>query len=383
MSPGPQPPHPQRIFVFAGGGTGGHLYPALAIWEELASRLGPSAAACFVCSDRPVDRQVLEPTGERFVASPAKPLGTAPRVLWRFVRAWGRSVREGRALLRSLRTAPPGHPAPRVEVVSTGGFVSAPIARAAAVERVPFTLINLDAAPGKANRLAARWAGRAFTTFAVSAPFAARWSVVPPIVRRSARLALSPAEARAQLGLEPNRPTLLVTGGSQGAASINALLAALADHPAAPLRGWQVLHQTGTGDHPELRAAYARAGVPAIVQPFVQTMGLWWRAASLMLGRAGAGNVAEAWANAVPAIFLPYPFHRDQHQRLNALALEHAGGATILNDLIDAPRNLAQHAPTLTRLLTDPAARDAAHAALLALGPADGAARIADHLAQP
>lgn len=370
-----------RRFIFAGGGTGGHLYPGLAIWEELRARFGPEAEAVFVCSDRPIDAQILstaDGVGVPFVVNPAKPLSLRPRGLIRFLRNWGRAVREGREVIARGRGRPGG--AGATEVIAMGGFVAAPLVQAARAEGCRVTLVNLDAEPGKANRLMARRVHQAFSTFPVEAGYARNWVRVPPVVRRAARLTITPDEARGRLGMDPSRPTLMITGGSQGAESINRLMLAMLEaHPAA-FAGWQVLHQTGRPDQAEIESAYARAGVDARVSRFVAEMGLWWRAADLCIGRSGAGNVAEAWANAVPAVFMPYPYHRDQHQRLNALPLVKAGGARLLDDRIEPQANLAEHGAALVGLLSDASERDRYRAALLKLGPADGAARIAEAL---
>lgn len=374
---GPAP----RAIVFAGGGTGGHIFPSLALLESLAA-LGP-VRAVFLCSDRAVDASVLGPTGHEFHALPARPFGLRPVTLCKFMWRWGQALAQARAVLRDqLRLGGTVH------LVATGGFVAAPAVRAAIVERVPVTLINVDAVPGKASRLIARRAARAFTTFPVAggggAP-APGWTVVPPIVRRAATARTSPAECRLGLGLSPDAPTLMVTGGSLGAASLNALMLELARERPELLRGRQVLHQAGAARRdqhapdqvPALRAAYAAAGARAVVEPFTADMGLWWGAADVALSRAGAGAVAEAWANRVPTAFLPYPYHKDQHQRFNAAALVDAGAALLLDDLIDPRANLHRHGPALARLLNDPSARADMLAALSRLGPADGADRVA------
>jgi UDP-N-acetylglucosamine--N-acetylmuramyl-(pentapeptide) pyrophosphoryl-undecaprenol N-acetylglucosamine transferase len=380
----PSPP----TFLFAGGGTGGHLYPGIAIARALAA-IQPGSRALFLCSDRPIDAKILTDEGVEFRPTPARPFGVRPRALVRFLRSWGASVRFGREVIREARARGPVH------IVALGGFVAAPVVQAGRVERVPVTMVNLDAIPGKANRLIARRIASApvrgagiFTTLAVppSHTYAAGWTLVPPIVRPAALARGTPAECRSRLGLDPDRPTLMVTGGSLGASTINTLLLDLARSRPEALKGWQVLHQTGAkqGDQmgPQLESAYAAAGARAIVVPFVAAMGDWWGAADLAISRAGAGSVAEAWANAVPTVFLPYPHHRDQHQRHNAEPLTRAGGdggggAVLLTDHVDAAANLAAAAPILTDLLGDAPRRARMREALRSLGPADGAERIA------
>jgi len=359
-------------FIFAGGGSGGHIIPALAIYEELVAS---GHTAVFVCSDRPLDAAILTREGVEFRAVPARPLSLKPRGLWRFLRGWGPSVRMGRALIRELREQ--GRD-PRV--VAMGGFVAAPVAQAARAEGVPVMLVNLDAVPGKANRLIARRVPRVVTAVPVVGPCAKLgWQVVPPIVRPSAMKhgPESVSDCRRMLGLDPHRPTLLVTGGSQGAVSINrAVLRALQDDPDA-FRGWQVIHQTGRGEENEARRAYAAAGVPALVQAFFDAMGVAWRASDLAVSRAGAGGVADAWAYEVPTLFMPNPYHKDQHQRHNAAGLVAAGAAQIADDRIDAALNAVGASREIAGLLRNSEPRAAMKAAFKTLGPADGAAQIA------
>ncbi len=381
MTP-PTPSNPSRIYLFAGGGTGGHLYPGLAIAEQLQARASAQSQSIecrFICSDRAIDRTILECEGAIFEPSPAKPVGLRPKALARFLWNWGPAVRHGRQVIKQAGSRAGQS---NVHVIAMGGFVAAPIAQAARAERCPVTLVNLDAAPGKANRWIATRADRAFTTFPVAAPYARAWTRIAPIVRSAALDPRTPQQARASLGLHPDRPTLMITGGSQGAGSINRFLIAFADaHPDA-LRPWQVLHQTGETDNSALTAAYARAGVPAIIERFAHPIGPWWRAADLAIARAGAGSVAEAWAAAVPTLFLPYPWHRDQHQRLNAQPLAEADAATLAVDRIDPATNLGDSGPgpILLALLREPQRLHAQRQALAALGPADGACTIATAL---
>ena len=372
-------------FIFAGGGTGGHLYPGLAIDTELraiAAASGHGARSVFVCSNRPLDAGILKTAGVEFVASPASPLSLRPRGIVKFLRTWGRSIREARAVIRDERAANAS-----VTVVAMGGFVAAPVVQAARVERVRVLLVNLDAVPGKANRLIARRATRkplglgAFSAAKVDAEFARHWITVPPIVRREVRAARDRAECRRKLGLDPSRPVLMVTGGSQGAKSVNEFVCGFAQSDAGrePLRsgGWQVLHQTGKDAEQAARAAYVAAGIDAVVQAFSDQMGDWWGAADVAIARSGAGNVAEVWATGTPTLFLPYPFHRDDHQKHNARVLVESGGAVLCTDDIAPEANLRSHAGTLAGLIGDVGKREGMRQALAGLGPADGAERVA------
>lgn len=363
-------------FVFAGGGSGGHIFPGLAIFEELTAQTGEAAAAVFVCSDRPLDSQVLKREAVDFRIIPAKPISMRPRGLLRFARSWGPSVRAGRALIREMREK---HGS--VKVLAMGGFVAAPVARAAKAEGAPVILVNMDAVPGKANRLIARSVNTVISAAEVVGPCAGRgWPVVPPIVRRSALTTLTPQECRARFGLDPNRKTLLVTGGSQGAISINqTVVGILADH-AGELAGWQVIHQSGKGEESALAAAYQKAGVPAVVRAFIDNMGEAWRASDLAVSRAGAGGVADAWAYHIPTLFMPNPYHKDQHQKHNAARLIRVGAAQVVDDRIQASENAALAGKALRELVANAQTRRDMQEALEKLGAADGAGRIAREL---
>jgi len=359
-----------RVFVFAGGGTGGHIFPALAIHEQL-SLMGPTRSV-FLCSDRPLDAKILGREHAHFRSIPAKPFGMRPRALVRFLRSWGPSVRASSMLIRDRRRA-----GEEVHIVAMGGFVAAPVVRAAANLDAPVTLINMDAVPGKANRWVAKRAQQVITSTPVEGE---SWVQVPPIVRIAAKSAKDAPACRTALDLDANRHTLLVTGASQGARSINAMLMHLAQHQPAIFEDWQIIHQTGAGEDATVREIYAAAGIPAVVKPFFERMGEAWGAADLAVSRAGAGSVAEAWANAVPTLFMPYPFHKDQHQRFNALPLEQAGAAIIADDRIDPAANATGAGQALAELLTEDNRRATLRAGLKSLGSADGARRIAELL---
>jgi UDP-N-acetylglucosamine--N-acetylmuramyl-(pentapeptide) pyrophosphoryl-undecaprenol N-acetylglucosamine transferase len=361
--PAPEAPY----VVFAGGGTGGHLTPSLAILEALRS--GGPVDAGFLCSTRPIDARVLGAAEERFAPVPAAPFSPRPRALARFIASWGKSVRAARPTLRGV-----GMGGRRAGVVvATGGFVAAPVAQAARAERVPVIAVNLDAAIGKANRWLAR---RAVHRFVVGAS-ARGWTTIRPIVRPGFRLDLDPGEARRSLGLDPDRPTLLVTGGSLGARTLNEAVTRIASSHADALRGWQVLHQCGEGAEEALRAAYGRAGIAAEVRAFVERMDQAWSAADAAVARAGASTVAEAWASATPTVFLPYPFHRDHHQRLNAAPLADAGGGAIVEDRRQADATAPALRDALRPILDEPQRRESMRRSIIALGPADGADTVA------
>lgn len=387
--------HNSTTYLFAGGGTGGHIFPAIAIAEELLAR--DAASRCrFLVSSRPLDEKILRgqklaiqdrQISPEFDTIPAQPFGLRLRSLLRFLNSWGKSVRTVRRIIRDAKENS------NVVLVAMGGFVAAPCVQAARAEKVPIVLVNLDAVPGKANR----WIGRHAHDIVTAAPIAPhlkgtwqKWKQIAPIVRRGAAWIASKREARIALGLNPDRPTLMITGGSQGAGTINAFVrdfVSTAEVEQGSLRcgqqdGWQILHQVGpqqsdSAIDESLRTLYREKGIPAVVSAFVDNLGVWWGASDLVICRSGAGNVGEVWANKVPALFLPYPFHKDEHQKFNAGTLEQSGGAIVLKDTASS-ENLRTAGPVLASLLIDTAKLNAMQSALETLGPADGATRAAD-----
>lgn len=359
--------HDPGVFLFAGGGSGGHISPGLAIAERLAE-LDSTARSSFLCSDRDVDRTMLEEAGVAYESLPGSPFGLGPATLLRFVRNFARSRRAAETVIRREGVG---------AVVALGGFVAAPVVAAAGRLRVPVTLVNLDAPPGKANRWIARQSRHVVSALEIPGrpDFAQRIVGMP--VRRKAIAPGPPPECRERLALDPKLPTLLVTGASQGARSINRLLLTLADSDADAFDAWQVCHLSGPGDCRALREAYARAGIRARVEPFVHDMGVAWGAADLAVSRAGASSVAEAWHNAVPSIFMPYPYHRDRHQQRNAAPMAATGGAVIQIDHRDAQRNVAAAGRMLRELLHDAPRRREMKDCLRSQPATDGAMAVA------
>lgn len=362
--------------VFAGGGTGGHIYPALAIAEQLAER-DERVECVFLCSTRPLDARILSEEGATYVPIPARPFSVRPLGLAGFLRTWPGVVRRCRRQLNQESRKG------RVIVVAMGGFVCAPVVAAAQRERLPVVLVNLDATPGLANKWVASRSDRVFTAAEV-AGFSG-WTRVRPIVRWSAIADGDRAFCRRELGLDPETKTLLVTGASQGARTINHLMTGLIESKRSAFDGWQVIHQCGPVattkdalDEGAIASAYEKAGIRALVRPLFREMGRVWGAADLAIARCGAGSVADVWANRVPCVFMPYPYHKDQHQRLNALPLEKAGGAIIAQDRIETEANQADAGATLLSLMADGGKRDEMASKLRELGPADGAGALAE-----
>lgn len=366
----------RRAFVFAGGGTGGHIYPALAIIEQLRL-IDPDVGVHILCSNRAIDARILSAEDVAFSSIPAMPVSRKPKGLLRFLMSWGPSVRATREQIKKFKA---DHD--RVVLVAMGGFVAAPASRAGRVERVPVVLVNLDAVPGKANVLISQRAYVVWTSAKVNG--FETWSRVKPIVRTQTMGSMSKGDARLKFGLDPDRKTLLITGGSQGAASINGFVQQMLIHHAHSFDGWQVIHQVGTqiddAQIEQIRDAYRSARVHAWVERYIEQMGVALCAPDLGIGRCGAGSVAECWAAQLACVFFPYPYHQDEHQKHNAQVLVDAGTALVLTDRIEASKNLESHGLTVAQVLESDDVRAKMRVGFDSLGAPDGAATIASHL---
>lgn len=329
------------MVLFAGGGTGGTVGPGIAIAERLVERQ-PNLAIRFLCSDRAVDGRLLDPGGWSSTPLPARSPSLRPGAAIAFARGWVGTRRRVGRMLADL----PG----QARVVALGGFVAPPVVAEAVRRGIPVDLINLDAVAGRANRWMASRATRVYSAVPTDLELDH-----PPIgvpLRRAAMSAESPAEARSELGLDPARRTLLVTGASQGARSLDRFLADLVGRGGSAWKSWQVLHLAGDGLD-DVTEAYRRAGVQAVVRPFLDRMGLAWSAADVALSRGGASSVAEIAMSRTPAIIVPYPWHADRHQARNAASLEELGAVEIHDDPVLGDEAATNLATTLEAWLDD------------------------------
>lgn len=367
-------PNPPRTILFAGGGTGGHIYPNLAIYQQL-HQLKPAHPnlAHFLVSNRAIDAQIMTKAAIPFTPLPALPVSLHPLKLLRFYKAFVSSKKRVIQMIKDMNAA---------AIVTTGGFVSAPAAAAAKQQNIPIIMINLDAVPGKANQWIAKRAANIYTAYPHdSLPNA---TVIGLPLRATAIGPADRNEALAALNMKPDKPMLLITGASQGAGSINQMMMELAATAAIKreLQTWQILHLTGKDDIAMVQSSYNAAGLDATVLGFCDQMGKAWRAASLAISRCGAGSVAEVWANAVPTIFLPYPFHKDEHQRLNAQMLVDAGASKMMTDLVDPIANARQISGPLLSLMGNEAMRQKMADLLENDRPPEGAKVVAQWLAK-
>jgi UDP-N-acetylglucosamine--N-acetylmuramyl-(pentapeptide) pyrophosphoryl-undecaprenol N-acetylglucosamine transferase len=244
-------------------------------------------------------------------------------------------------------------------------------------------MLNIDLVPGKANKLLSRFADRICLQWPESARYfggpRGRLTVTGcPI--RSQIIHDDRAAARAHFRLSQRRKTLLITGASQGAQSINVAVLALLDRLDALADSWQVVHIAGSLDSDRVSMAYAGRQITNVVVDFADRMGWLYAASDLVIGRAGASSLAEFAATGLPAVLMPYPYHGDHHQRLNAGMLTRRGAAVIVDDAIDPAANAPRLWAALEPLMKDPGRLAAMSAAASAAGTRDAADRIAEHL---
>ena len=362
-----------KTIFFAGGGTGGHLYPGIAVAESLR-KLAPEVRCLFLCTTREIDRVILEPAGFEFIAQPIERPHRSIGGLLKFWKSW----RETKELVRT--TIEERSPA---AVVGLGGYAAGVAVRLAAEQKIPVALINPDVIPGKANYYLMKRAAAVCCQFKeteghVSSSRRPKLMITGcPI--RSDFLAMPNRETAAKnLGLDPLLHTLTITGASQGAATINeALPLVMAQIHAQGATGWQILHLSGRSHADKVREAYAAANVPARVIDFTPAMADVWAATDLAVSRSGASTCAELTACGIPSVLMPYPFHRDQHQRLNAKVLADGGAAVLLDDLRDAKQNAEKLLPVLGPLIRDAERRKSMAAAAKAMGKPDAAEAVA------
>lgn len=321
--------------LFAGGGTGGHLYPAIALADALRDR----ANICFIGTADRLEATIVPDSGYRLVTIASRPLRRSVS-LATLQTAAVNTVGIVQAL-RALRAFMPDI------VIATGGYVCFPVMIAAkllrsiGLLRARLALVEPNAQPGLTNRLLAPFVDEVWGAFAQSDPrFGSKYVHTGVPVRGSLFHPHNRIEAARRLGLDPNRKTIVAIGGSQGARSINETVAALVTRRALPPE-WQILHVSGERDYAymqaEERAPFGDNRV--VLVPYVRDMADAYALAELVIARAGASTLGELAALGLPSVLVPYPFAAEDHQTANAQAFESAGAAVLIADRdLDADR---------------------------------------------
>jgi len=349
-----------RILI-AGGGTGGHVIPALAIARELKSRYG--AEVLFVGTARGIENRLVPQAGfglMRVKVGALKNVGLLTRL--RTLIDLPLAIWESRKIIKVF--------SPDV-VVGVGGYASGPAMAAALLRRLPTLAFEPNVVPGFANKIVGRWVSSAAVHFEESKKFFRNAQVVGVPVRREF-FSVPPAT-------DGRLPTLLVFGGSQGAHAINQAVTGAMPEVLRQIPALRIIHQTGERDYNDVRAAYERAGVAAEVSPFIDDMPRAFAQADLLVCRSGASTVAEITAAGKPAIFVPFPQAADDHQRRNAEAIVQGGAAVLVPQDELTPQGLAK---TVVELLDERGRLQQMGERARALSHHDAAGRVARMVAE-
>lgn len=354
--------------VIAGGGTGGHLYPGVAVARALLARV-PDARVSFAGTARGIEARVVPQEGFDLD----------------LIRAAGLKGKSLGALMRGVFLLPAGlldawallsRRQPHV-VIGVGGYSSGPVVLLAALRGRPTMVLEQNAVPGLTNRWLARVVRAAAVTYEGSLAF----------FRGKAFVAGNPVRPefitgrRASTDTAARPPRLLVLGGSQGAHAINVAVAAAVAEWTRRLPGLTIVHQTGTRDLEVMRRAYADVGVTAVVEPFLDRVAEVMQSADLVISRAGATTLAELAALGVPAVLVPFPAATDDHQRKNAEALVRAGAAQlVLEPSLSTAEGHQAFVDLVLRVLTQPEERAAMQRGMAATARLDAADRIVDRV---
>ena len=325
--------------LICGGGTGGHVFPAIAIAEALMQR-DPQTQVVFVGKADGIEATLVAQRGWPFHAIAAAPL---KRINWlRRVMGLGVLIKACVQSWKILRKVQPDY------VIGTGGYVSGPMLLVAALRGFPTIIHEQNSVPGLANRWLGRWVRKICTTFTMTRKYFQTRKVIETGLPVRASLVQAAQQATRRV---EETSTLLVMGGSGGARRLNELMVAIAPQLAAAFPRCRVIHQVGKqADVARITKAYRSARLSAEVVPFIEHMETSYPTVDIPISRAGVGRVFELAMFGVPAIFIPFPFAADNHQEMNARELVACGGAMLLREQDATPERLAE---LCVRLLRD------------------------------
>jgi UDP-N-acetylglucosamine--N-acetylmuramyl-(pentapeptide) pyrophosphoryl-undecaprenol N-acetylglucosamine transferase len=339
---------PKNPYVaIACGGTGGHLFPGLAVAEQLKQR---GCDVALMISPKDVDQNAVKAaSGMEIFTLPA--VGLQNRNYFSFANSFVKSLFAARKIFRRRKPS---------AVLAMGGFTSAPPIFVAKDMGVKTFLHESNTIPGKANRFLARFVDEAFVGFPEAAARLNARKVTPTGTPVRPQFQIRDvAECRLALGLDTERPVILVVGGSQGASGLNAMV--LSALPLLAQKNWQWLHLTGAKDFEKVKSAYAALGINATVKSFLAEMDLALGAATAAVSRAGASSLAEMAAMRLPSLLVPLPTAADNHQFFNARIYAMSGAARLLEQKDSTPEKVAN---ILVELVEDQSVRAKMNAAL-------------------
>jgi UDP-N-acetylglucosamine--N-acetylmuramyl-(pentapeptide) pyrophosphoryl-undecaprenol N-acetylglucosamine transferase len=358
-----------RHVVFSGGGTGGHLFPGLAVAASLV-KLDPATRITFAGSGREFERRLVAQAGYRYLAIDCRPFRLRPDRLVSFILAHRRGLTQARAWLAAER--------PDV-VVGLGGFASVPLAHAAAKARVPLVLLEQNAVAGRANRWLAPHASLVCLAFDEARA---------GLPRTAGRVLLTGNPIREGFDRHERRNRnsagarlLIVLGGSGGSRQLNTAVPQILALAGQRLAGWRIVHQTGPADAEAVGERYRTLDIDAETTSFVDDMPDLLSRANLVISRAGGTTLAELAAAGVPAIVCPWAAAAHDHQRCNAQVFERAGACRIWQperlEVADEQRILAQ---SLAALVIDGNQRADMSRAMQSLAHPLAADRVAEQI---
>lgn len=348
-------------WIIAGGGTGGHLYPGLAVAEAL-SRLRPVAEVLFVGTANGIEARVVPAAGRKLALIEVEGVkNRGAGALFKAMYQVPRSIGQSMGILADFKPT---------AALGVGGYASGPMLMAAWLKGVPSFIQEQNAYPGVTNRILSRFVRGVFTSLPGTQGFA----------ETKVTLVGNPIRASIRPATRPDKFTLLVFGGSQGSRAINRALAEAAPLLAGRKDSLRVIHQQGRDTAVDVAGAYKAAGIEADVRTYFDDMPAQYAQASLAVCRAGATSLAELAAAGLPAVLLPFPFASDNHQEKNADVVAAAGAAVKLRDAeasgermaelicahMDQPAKLETMAAAMRQLARPQAAEDLVRAVLAA-----------------
>jgi UDP-N-acetylglucosamine--N-acetylmuramyl-(pentapeptide) pyrophosphoryl-undecaprenol N-acetylglucosamine transferase len=361
-------PNTSPLIAIACGGTGGHLFPGLAVAEQFVRR---NCAVTLLISPKEVDQHAVKNiSGMEIVTLPAVGLVEGKRMA--FARGF---VQSYRAASKQFQQRPPR------AVLAMGGFTSAPPVVAGKKSGARTFIHESNSVPGRANRWLSWMVDQVFVGFpqAGSRLHNRRVTVTGTPVRPQFRSgpALDASACRTALGLDATRPVLLVTGGSQGARGINELIIKTLPLLAEKAPRLQLIHLAGPNDADKIREMCAALNLKAVVHSFFAEMELALGAATVVVSRAGASSLAELAALRLPAVLVPYPAATDNHQFHNARAFEETGAARLLEQSAATPSSLCR---VILELIDDAPVRERMQSALAGWDMPRAAGQIAEEI---
>ena len=370
-----------RSIIFAGGGTGGHLLPGIAVADQLVSL--SAFRILFVGSNRPVEQQIIERAGYQHLRLPSSSTSDLKRAPFRFF--WNNS----RALFQAWRFLRKEKP---VIVIGLGGFASVPLVIAASWLKIPIVLLEQNIIAGRANRFLFSRSNLVCTSFAetIFKNAGSKKAGQPRLlftgnpVRKEILQEVSSKETPID---NIENALILVLGGSQGATAVNDAVISMLKQSSGKLpHQLQLVHQTGNSDFTNVENEYQQLrdiypGLHVTVQPFFEDLTKWYTRADLVISRAGATTLAELACAGCPTVLIPFPNSIGDHQLINARFYENNGAAVLVEQAQDTDSTARLLRDTVLTLLTDCDQRSQMRQSMLEISLPQAARQVADEIA--